>query len=128
MAKGRHRREQSPHPVPYAATTIVAIAIVGSVASISDEDRVKLGYEAIYTASGRCLDDSPFDPEQGAHLSVDRQAGSTILTVTANDQQPGGPDSLHLLVRAAFKDFRFADHRTAGVLVAANCPGADGGS
>lgn len=55
-------------------------------------------YTLQYTDEGQCLNDSIFDPDNGATASVDEIAGQKILTVEAEEHDVQLPETLSFLI------------------------------
>lgn len=83
-------------------------------------------YETKFTDAGKCLENTPYDPDAGAMVHTDTIDGVNIISVVPKSANSYTPSALFLTIKehGVFKqpDLQFADAATGSVLDGANCP------
>ncbi|MDL2341969.1 MAG: hypothetical protein QFB87_02745 [Patescibacteria group bacterium] len=98
---------------------VVAIAAANEYDKAHPKPAVR--YMNEFTEHGKCLDNTPYDPDKGASLTVDNH----ILTVLPRAANSYTPSVLQFVV--GHNDIHFSDHQTGTLLVDAGCIDANSG-
>jgi len=118
----RSRLGRKGHIALLAGAAGLYMAGVSSVANHTDPGRA---YITKYTGDGECLDNGPYDPSNGAIISVGNIKSASVLIVTPPAENTQRPPVLsftidyHTLSRP---DLATADYYTGSYLVSAKCP------
>jgi hypothetical protein len=83
-------------------------------------------YYDLYAADGRCLNDTPFDPDRGAHVAQRQVENDEMLTVTTPHYESSVPNSLRFFIMGrsvvGLAAVQPADVPTITVLRGHTCP------
>lgn len=85
-------------------------------------------FDEQYTETGRCLHDTPYDPDNGAIINVnlDKSSQQQTLSVLPVDANSHSPAVLFFTVENG-RLGTFADHQTGALLVRDQCINANSG-
>jgi len=125
----RFERRQDIYCAAFSAFGVVVIAAAGiTVVYKAGHTSPEAVYENGFTDDGKCLDQTPYDPSEGAmvNLNHSNKADADILSVVPLQANFLTPAVLFFTVDGG--QINFADYRTGGLLVDRQCIDANSGS
>ena len=131
--KKEYSYETMPERDKRSTKFLLGSIAIGTVAVFAISEYVqahpapRIQFENEFTGKGDCLDGTPFDPDEGATLNVNKnRGGQDIISVLPRDANSYSPSVLFFT--ADDGHINFADKQTGTFLVDAGCIDIHSGS
>lgn len=130
METAGKRAEKKRHGWQVVAALGAAVVSVSGVAVLVDRADPQRAFGAKYTERGKCLDETPYDPENGAVITVGNAESTNVLAVIPRDANSYNPAVLFFSIDSnglSAPALAPADYATGSFLHTVECPDTSDG-